>query len=110
MNTYPDDLYDGGAPAQAHSATSVAAAASITKKVGPLHQKVLDYLKSHPDGATDEALGDCLLLGGNTLRPRRRELQLMGHVRDSGRVSTTNSGRNAVIWILAQEQPLSKAA
>lgn len=95
----PDLPYGGHAPSQGHSPTSMAAGASIEKTIGPLHLKVLDYLTRHP-GATDEILCDKLLLGGNTLRPRRRELQLMGYVLDSGKVMPTRSGRNAVIWIL----------
>lgn len=88
-------------PHQKHSATSRAAAASIKKKIGPLHQRVLDYLDNHPDGAFDEQLGDDLHMPMNTLRPRRRELQLMGRVKDSGRIGYTKSGSAAVIWVKA---------
>lgn len=100
--SYQSDLfgpYGGEPPHQKHSRTSRAAAASIKKRIGPLHRRILDYLNATPDGATDEQMMAALDLGGNTLRPRRRELQLMGYIRDSGRTALTQSRRSAVIWI-----------
>lgn len=94
-----DQPYGGQPPRQKHSATSVAAANSIKQRVGPLHQKILDYLTRNPGGASDEKLSDDLDMGLNTVRPRRRELQLMERVGDSGRTTLTKSGRRAVIWI-----------
>lgn len=105
MTTHPDlfDLpYRGEAPSQKHSRTSQEAAHSIRKSIGPLHTRVLNYLAAHPLGATDEHLMRELDLGGNTLRPRRRELQLMGLIADSGRTDLTQSGRSAVVWVLDQ--------
>lgn len=93
--------YQGRAPAQSHSATSLQAAAAIQPRTGPLQAKVLDYLRDHPDGATDEVIGAALAMDGNTLRPRRRELELSGRVVDSGRRGVTRSGRQAVVWVLA---------
>lgn len=98
----PYDLYDGGPPHQRHSSTSAAAAGSIRQRIGPLHQKIIDYLTRNPAGACDERLGRMLNIGMNTLRPRRRELQLMGRVQVSGRTELTATGRAAVIWILAR--------
>ena len=91
--------YNGNPPAQRHSTTSTAAAESIRSKIGPLHKRVMAFLKQNPNGATDEQLMSALDLGGNTLRPRRRELQLMGLLRDSGRTALTCSGRHAVVWV-----------
>lgn len=93
--------YGGEAPRQKHSATSTAAAQKIKKKIGPLHQKILDYLTSHPGGASDEKMGSDLDMGLNTLRPRRRELQLMDQIVDSERTILTESGRSAVVWVKA---------
>jgi hypothetical protein len=92
--------YNGEAPFQKHSSTSAEAAKSVEKKIGPLHRRILDYLTEHRAGATDERLMSDLDLGGNTLRPRRRELQLMERIRDSGRTAKTKSGREAVIWVI----------
>lgn len=98
-----DDLfaYGGNPPSQAHSPTSRAAAESIRHKIGPLHRRILVYLELCLLGATDEQMQDALKLGGNTLRPRRRELQLMNKIRDSGQTRPTQSGRQAVVWVIA---------
>lgn len=93
--------YGGGPPHQRHSATSKAAAESVRVRVGPLHQKILAHLREC-GGATDEEIMGALDMGGNTQRPRRRELQLMGMVKDSGLTRQTRSGRAAVVWIIAQ--------
>ena len=96
----PYDLYRGTPPHQRHSPTSRIAADKIRQRIGPLHQKIIDYLKRHPLGACDERLGRELDMPMNTLRPRRRELQLMDRIVDSGRTELTLSARSAVIWIL----------
>lgn len=93
--------YRGDPPAQAHSPTSLAAAESIRKNIGPLHRQILDHLRTCPNGATDEEMMFALDMGGNTERPRRRELELMGEVVDSGNTRLTRSGRSAVVWRLA---------
>lgn len=38
----------------------------------------------------------------NTQRPRRRELELMGRIEDSGQTRLTRSRRAAVVWRIAQ--------
>lgn len=86
-------------PFQPHSTTSRDAARSIAKHSGHDRQRVLAYLKQHPEGATDEAMGFALGLSGNTLRPRRRELQQAGLVKDSGRYELTASKRRATVWV-----------
>lgn len=85
-------------PYQHHSPTSREAAHSIAPRVSALHQRVLDYLKHNPDGATDEMLIDALHLNASTLRPRRIELVNLGLVKDSTRYALTRSGRRATIW------------
>lgn len=90
--------YNGEPPAQAHSPTSVAAAEQIKRSIGPLHQRILGYLKTYPDGATDEEMQLNLEMAANTQRPRRRELELMGRVVNTGRTRRVRSGREAVIW------------
>lgn len=88
---------------QHHSETSRAAAQSIASVSGRDRQRVLAYLTEHKDGATDEALGEALGLQGNTLRPRRRELEQAELIKDSGRYALTRSGRKAVLWILSPQ-------
>jgi len=85
--------------AQNNSTTSIATAENIVRHVGPLHSRVLAYLRDPQAGATDEELMDGTGIAPNTLRPRRRELQIMGRVKNSGATRPTKSGRKAVVWI-----------
>ena len=83
-----------------HSETSQAAAKSIRKAVGPMHRKILACLSALPAGSTDEEMQEYLEMSPNTQRPRRRELELMGRIKDSGKRRLTRSGRQSVVWIL----------
>lgn len=94
-------------PYQRPSVTSREAAQSIAKHSGHDRARVLAYLKDHPGGATDEAMGEALGLAGNTLRPRRRELQQLKLIKDSGRYALTRSGRKATVWILKPQPDLA---
>lgn len=94
------ELFAGSPPHVAHSDTSRAAAEAIAPKISVLHREILDHLSLVP-GATDEEMQHDLFMGPNTQRPRRRELQLMGRIVDSGLRRPTSSGRAAVIWKLA---------
>lgn len=97
------DLFGGEPPSQRHSETSRAAAAAIKQRIGPLHLKLIKYLRGR-DGATDEEMQADIPMPANTQRPRRRELELMGEIIDSGRVRLTHSRRLAVIWKLAPQE------
>jgi hypothetical protein len=96
---YTPPPYRGEPPAQRHSQTSKAAAAQIKKAIGPLHKLILAHLKDNP--STDEEIMSALDMNGNTERPRRRELELMGKIEDSGKTRLTRSGRTAVVWRIA---------
>lgn len=90
---------------QKHSPTSRAAAESIKPRVGPMHAQLLEWLMcSGTYGLTDEGM-QLLGMAQNTQRPRRRELQQAGLIADSGRTRPTSSGRQAVVWILAERKP-----
>lgn len=93
------DLFGGSPPAQRHSLTSLAAAAAIRGRIGPLHMQLIRYLRTC-DGATDEEMQADIPMGANTQRPRRRELELWGVIENSGRVRLTRSRRLAVVWKL----------
>ena len=99
MNAFTEQLLS--APHQRHSTTSREAAQSVKQTSGRDRQRILAYLMEHPEGATDEALGDALGIAGNTLRPRRRELQETKLIKDSGRYALTKSGRRATVWVEA---------
>jgi len=89
-------LYGGHPPHQRHSETSAAAAEDIQPKVNHLQGVVLTAIRGRP--STDEELIYGIPMAANTLRPRRRELQLMGLVEDSGERRYTRSGKQAVVW------------
>ena len=89
-----------GPPAAAHRPTSVAAAAAIEPALGTLEQRVLRAIvEAGPGGLTDAELQRSLKMAGNTERPRRRNLERGGYVRDSGLRRATTSGRHAVAWV-----------
>ena len=86
-------------PFQKHSDTSREAADSMKPTAATLREAVFNYLFGRGgDGATDEEVQDDLNMPGNTERPRRRELQEAGKVRDSGMRRATKTGRQAVVW------------
>jgi hypothetical protein len=94
------DLFGGQPPHQRHSETSREAAEEIQPKVGHLQGKVFAALRLNP--GTDEELMYRIPMAANTLRPRRRELQLMGLIEDSGYRRKTRAGKYAVIWRVAR--------
>jgi hypothetical protein len=97
---YP--LYGGKPPSQKHSETSRAAAERIKSRIGPLHAEVVEFLKSHAGGATDEEMQRDIPMPANTQRPRRVELTEMGRIVDSNRRKLTRSKRHAVVWVLLE--------
>jgi hypothetical protein len=99
----PAAPYGGHPPYQKHSATSKQAAAQIKDRLGPMHKAIIEALtRRGARGATDEELMAELDMGGNTERPRRRELQLMGRIEDAEITRLARSGRNATVWRLKQ--------
>lgn len=87
------------APYQRHSATSKAAAIGIEPKAGTKRAQVLDFLRDHPEGATDEEMQQRLPMSPNTQRPRRVELLAAKLIKDSGRTRKTVGGDDAVVWV-----------
>lgn len=102
-------LFEVPAPAQLHSAPSVAAAARIEPVAKSLRAAVLGFIRGRgPAGATDEEICTALIptdsrLKDGTLRARRVELVRAELVRDSGSVRDTRSGRTATVWLAAGE-------
>ena len=88
------------APFQRRSATSRAAALSVEPKTGTQRAIVLAFLRGcGSSGATDEQMQAQIPLSANTQRPRRVELVNARLVTDSGRTNTTQSGKDAVVWL-----------
>jgi hypothetical protein len=80
--------------------TSRAAAKSVVGDSATIRRRVLAVIEERGAyGATDEEIQNSLGLNGNTVRPRRGELQTAGLVRHSGGSRATQSGRKAVVWI-----------
>jgi hypothetical protein len=77
---------------QKHSPTSKAAAEAIKPKIGPMHALILRLLRDG-FGMTDEEMQWGLDMAANTQRPRRRELQNMKLIENSGTTRPTKSGR-----------------
>ena len=80
--------------------TSRAAAQAILPKTGTLRRKVYDFIAwNRGFGATDGEIQATLNMAGSTERPRRKELEDAGWVRDSGRTRKTGSGHDAIVWL-----------
>lgn len=80
------------------SDTSEEAAKRIEPHVNSQRGQLLELLRAHPAGLTDEQMQAMAAMAGHSQSPRRLELQRLGWVRDSGRRRLTRSGRNAVVW------------
>lgn len=81
--------------------TSLSAAKAIAPLCNSLQHLVLAFINDKgPVGATDDEIQNECGLNPNTARPRRRELQLKGHVIDSGQRRSTRTGRAAIVWSL----------
>ncbi len=94
-------LLDWVPPAQQHSRPSLQAADAIKPRAPELRQKVLEFIASRPDGATDEECQLGMPMPQNTQRPRRVELVEAGLIVDSGMTRKTRSGRAATVWKVA---------
>lgn len=91
-------------PAQRHSATSVAAAEAVKPAAGRLRAEVLAAIRRAGRAGLTDAEGQAATgIGGDTWRPRRRELQDAGLIRDSGKRRTTGHGREAVVWVVTDK-------
>ena len=87
----------GDAPAQQHSPTSVAAAASQPKAKKESDKRTILNALDENGPMTDEQLVACTGIGANTLRPRRVELVRAGLVVAVGE-GRTAGGHRATAW------------
>jgi len=93
-------VYGGAPPYAKKRATSRAAAGSISSGVDTLRSSVFSYIDNRGrKGATDQEVCFALSLSGSTVRPRRRELEILEHVFDSGFRRETIAGRTAIVWV-----------
>lgn len=79
-------------------------AARTVSKLAEKRAAVLAILRDHPVGLTDTGIASIHHTrqlpwqSPSGLRTRRNELVELGLVQDSGRVETTASGRQAIVW------------
>lgn len=90
-----------------HSPRSTSLAAHRAGKVGgkaaTLRAKVfLHLLLAGEEGATIDEMERALELPGNTVRPRRVELEERGWVVDSTRRRPTQTGKLAIVWVVPE--------
>lgn len=99
--TYQHDLFsDGPQPFEGKTDTSREAAAFVAPLTGNLRIKVLNFIKKRGDlGATLHEIADGTGLSLQTVCARRKELEEMGFVKDSGSRRKNPSGRTGIIWI-----------
>lgn len=83
-------------PAFAGTQTSEEAADSIKGARTSLQVRIFQALKERP--RTCEEIENDLDIKHQTAGPRIRELALGNHIRPSGNVRKTGSGRNAIVW------------
>lgn len=82
--------------------TSVAAAADLAPKLGPLQRMVLAAIRDAGWlGLTADELCDRLKLERWTVQPRTSELRRKGLIRDSGQRRRNASGKQAIVWAAA---------
>lgn len=80
--------------------TSRAAAEALAGCVGTIRRRVYDHIfEKGLFGATDEETQRDLGMVQNTQRPRRKELETMLLVVDSGQRRRLTSGRDGIVWI-----------
>jgi hypothetical protein len=88
------------APARASDPETSVQAANANQEIrGAQRIRVYEYLKSvGPRGATDFEIGTALSILRTSAGKRRRELQDMGHVEDSGTRRQTDTGSTGIVW------------
>lgn len=90
-----------GAPYQASSDTSIAAAVAAAPKVKPQSQKILGALRIHGPMTQDE-VAVTLYLPRSTVCARMRELELEGFVVKTNETRLTQYGKAAAVYRLAE--------
>lgn len=96
-----DRTYSGQIPHAPHP-NSIAAANRIAPKAPHKRQLVFDYLMQVRK-ATDQQMCAALAMGNKTQNPRRRELEQMGLVVDSGERVRPAKGLPRIVWTVTDK-------
>jgi len=89
-----------------HSGTDTSRAAAERMVPGATAQaaRVFQFLsKCGKEGATDHEVQAELAMTGDSERPRRWSLQKAGLIRDSGQRRKSPAGRQAIVWVCAEQ-------
>lgn len=98
-----DDNYDlfGGTPPHSDDDTSLEAAEAVRATVMRKRARVKEYIVVRGAmGATDDEVEVALGFPHQSASARRRELVLLGMVKDSGVRRKTRNGRWAKVWVV----------
>jgi len=83
--------------------TSRAAAESVKHSAASMRSQILQLLRTRADlGLTCDDVEVYRGYRHQTASARIRELSLSGHIRNSGKTRKTRSGREAIVWVVAE--------
>lgn len=81
--------------------TQEQAAARIKWRVTGMRQTIYRMIKEAGErGATDDEIQRALDIEGSTERPRRRELEIAGHIVNAEKVRANSRGNNETVWVV----------
>ena len=113
---FPDDdpgkLPDKPLP-HSGSTTSKAAAESMKPHAGQQREQVRRFFTDCGElGATQQEVELALGISGNSVRPRCKELEQSGEIKNSGSTRPTLAKRNAAVWVIVSPdvQPAATSA
>lgn len=96
MSIYPD------APGHRNVETSIAAADSLSTKLGRLQRLAESAIRSAgANGLTADELAARLDMDRWSIQPRTSELKRKGVICDSGQRRPNSTGKMAIVWIAA---------
>ena len=93
---YPND------PGHRGIDTSITAAENIKMPAKEIRFAIVELLRSdlwRERGATSEELSEILRQKYKRVQPRTSELQVSGHIRDSGRTRKNADGSDCIVWV-----------
>lgn len=82
--------------------TSIEAAEEIAPRVRRLRGLVFAMVKNHVHGLTADEVAERCRLTPFSIRPRLTELKALGLIVDSGGRRQNESGRRAIVWVVAE--------
>lgn len=83
--------------------TSIEAANRAAPRAGSQRAIALEAFRAHPDGLTDEELGNVTKQYQNSMGKRRTELTQAGFLEDSGIRRLSSRGSMMIVWRIKKE-------